>query len=625
MKLLGLILRDYEDLISNQIFNFSDEYTIDFDWNETVTISKNPSYIAGFYGESITNISAIVGINGVGKTSILNFIGFKFSERKEFLSKYEYFIIYEQDESIFIEFNNRHTVKRILFNDQSIETSNGLIGNTETILFKKQGNNYQIVDRIPDGSINYIFKKYLQYSFNENDDKSDTLFSKNLITRHLCQPPSNYNTIQAFRFLKINDFFASNKIMKYRISYWSYEELLTLLIEKSIYDERILELLNFFLDSRGNDLLSQFINQIVAFLINLMLSLSEVYHFWNEDIEELLLNQIYEYLTLVLQDIQIDGLSMQLEKSSQILKEYFRNEDSEIDKLHNYQITDFINFSIEAIQLLWKASDYLEMNNNSFIIDFSSETKEINDFLMGYRSLLHCNQINPNGIVVFPEDNLFFKLNELSSTGEENLIQFLGQLIELISNAKSGNHIILIDEIDESFHPSWSNKMVQLLTLCCTYFLDVENPSYQNATNTTQNITFQFIITTHSPFILSDIKNHNVISLEEHHGKVIPKQVNTFAKNIQRILYDNMETIDIYGSFAQCKLNKIVNILNQPTISPTLIEQTKIEIQTINEPIIRNKLNQMLSEKVSPNEKIKLLISDLTTEELELLKDCLSQ
>ena len=77
--------------------------------------------------------------------------------------------------------------------------------------------------------------------------------------------------------------------------------------------------------------------------------------------------------------------------------------------------------------------------------------------------------------------------------------------------------------------------------------------------------------------------------------------------------------------FLEVPLNIVINILNQPTISPTLIEQTKIEIQTINEPIIRNKLNQMLSEEVSPNEKIKLLISDLTSEELELLKNNLSE
>ncbi|MBJ8325244.1 AAA family ATPase [Streptococcus pacificus] len=618
MKLLGLIIRDYENLISKQIFHFSDEYTINFDWNETITIHKNPHYIADFYGGNVTNITAIVGINGVGKTSLLNFIGFKFSERKEFLDKYEYFIFYEMDESIFIEFNNNHAIKQIIFNNQIIKTSDNLIGDIKTVLLKKEENTYQITNSAPNGSINYIFKKYHQYSFSENNDKFDTLFGKNWITRYLCQVPSNYNVIQAFRFLKINAFFSSNKIMKYRISYWSYDEMLTLLLEKSIYNENILTLLGLSSKNSDNSLPHQFTNQIVAFLINFMLTLKERYIFWNEDIEELLLNQILEYLALNFQNIRIDILYHKTDETSQNLKEYFKNEQSKIDENNNHQITDFINFSIEAMQLLWKTSDYLEVDHNSFIIDFSSETIEINDFLMGYRQLLHCNKINSKGIVVFPEDNLFFKLHELSSTGEENLIQFLGQLIELISNAESGNHIILIDEVDESFHPSWSNKIVQLLSVCCTYFLDVENSSYQNP-------TFQFIITTHSPFILSDIKNQNVISLKEKHGKVISKQVNTFAKNIQRIIYDEMDTGDIYGNFAQNKLNKIVNILNLPSISTTLIEKTKIEIQTINEPLIRNKLNQMLFEKVSPNEKVNLLISNLTDEELALLKDSLSQ
>lgn len=127
------------------------------------------------------------------------------------------------------------------------------------------------------------------------------------------------------------------------------------------------------------------------------------------------------------------------------------------------------------------------------------------------------------------------------------------------------------------------------------------------------------------PIYLSDIKNHNVISLKENYGKVISKQVNTFAKNIQRIIYDEMDTSDIYGTFAQSKINKIVNILNQASISSELIEKTKSEVQTINEPIIRNKLNQMLLDRISPNEKVKLLISDLTDEELDLLKKRLKE
>lgn len=613
MKLLGLIFRDYENFICNQIFNFSDEYIVNYDWNETITINKNPEYIANFYGENITNITAIIGINGVGKTSLLNFLGFKFSERKEFLSKYEYFIIYELDESIFIEFNNHSSkIKQIIFNDITIRIDDGLlIGSTRSLFFKKQGDEYSIIDEYPQGNINYFFKKYYQYSFNENDDFVDTLFGNKLITRKLFSTPSNYNTIRAFRFLKVNEFITSNKILKYRVSYWSFENLQNLLFEKNIYEESIIELIN---DFSNNNLLSRFINQIVAFFINLMLILKEVYHFWNEDIEKILLSQIKKYLTFDLNNNQINDLKLEISDSSEFLNDYFKREPQKIDELNNYQITDFINFSLETIQFLWNASEQMEINNNSFILDFASEHKVITDFLRSYQKIVNCNTTNPNGIIIFTENNLFINLHELSSTGEESLIRLLAQLIELISTAEIGNHIILIDEIDESFHPSWSSRIIQLLTLCCSYFADFENPLYNNP-------TFQFIISTHSPFILSDIKNRNVLYLEEKLGKVTTKQINTFSKNIQRIVYESMEINDIYGSFAQSKLNKIINILNQQTISPIVIEKIKIEIQNINEPIIRDKLNQMVSEKVSSSDKkIESIISNLSNEERELLK-----
>ena len=45
-----------------------------FETNE-LKIDKNPDYIENFYGESIYNISPVVGINGSGKTTILNLIG----------------------------------------------------------------------------------------------------------------------------------------------------------------------------------------------------------------------------------------------------------------------------------------------------------------------------------------------------------------------------------------------------------------------------------------------------------------------------------------------------------------------------------------------------------------------
>ena len=77
MKLIALVIKQYDELFKNQIFNFSDEYKVNFDFETNeLKIDKNPDYIENFYGESIYNISPIVGINGVGKSTILNLIGY---------------------------------------------------------------------------------------------------------------------------------------------------------------------------------------------------------------------------------------------------------------------------------------------------------------------------------------------------------------------------------------------------------------------------------------------------------------------------------------------------------------------------------------------------------------------
>ena len=68
MKLIALVIKQYNKLFEEQIINFSDEYKVNFDFETNeLRIDKNPDYIENFYGESIYNISPIVGINGIGK------------------------------------------------------------------------------------------------------------------------------------------------------------------------------------------------------------------------------------------------------------------------------------------------------------------------------------------------------------------------------------------------------------------------------------------------------------------------------------------------------------------------------------------------------------------------------
>ena len=68
MKLIALVIKQYDELFKEQIFNFSDEYKVNFNFETNeLKIDKNSDYIENFYGESIYNISPIVGINGIGK------------------------------------------------------------------------------------------------------------------------------------------------------------------------------------------------------------------------------------------------------------------------------------------------------------------------------------------------------------------------------------------------------------------------------------------------------------------------------------------------------------------------------------------------------------------------------
>ena len=73
MELVYLWVEKYKN-IQNQGFNFSPRFECDFD-GETLTIDekKEDEYVKDFFGENI-NVTAIVGKNGSGKSSVLNFV-----------------------------------------------------------------------------------------------------------------------------------------------------------------------------------------------------------------------------------------------------------------------------------------------------------------------------------------------------------------------------------------------------------------------------------------------------------------------------------------------------------------------------------------------------------------------
>ena len=182
------------------------------------------------------------------------------------------------------------------------------------------------------------------------------------------------------------------------------------------------------------------------------------------------------------------------------------------------------------------------------------------------------------------------------STGEGNLIEIFSQLFTYlkIHEGNVDNIVLLVDEIETAMHLEWSRRLIKILINNLSEILEDEGKDRK----------IQLIFTTHSPYMLSDIKPGNVIMIEKNQetgyseGKVLQ---NTFAKNIQEIMKENL--IDnIYGDFALAKINSMIERLNGEEEQEGNEEELLKEIHLISEPILRNKLLEMYDKKYNTSE-----------------------
>ncbi|MFK7979749.1 MAG: AAA family ATPase [Saprospiraceae bacterium] len=109
------------------------------------------------------------------------------------------------------------------------------------------------------------------------------------------------------------------------------------------------------------------------------------------------------------------------------------------------------------------------------------------------------------------------------SHGERLVFAIIGDIIRRLSIANPklenpclGEGIVMIDEIEQHLHPSWQRTIIP------------------NLRKTFPNI--QFIITTHSPQVLSNVPRENVFILEDF--KLVERTPHTFGRDTNSILYD---------------------------------------------------------------------------------------
>ncbi|WP_423740381.1 AAA family ATPase [Flavobacterium columnare] len=266
------------------------------------------------------------------------------------------------------------------------------------------------------------------------------------------------------------------------------------------------------------------------------------------------------------------------------LKENYNPEQDRFDALYSY-IEKNIFFSENAESIIKQIKEIKEYFINKF-----KSGEIICDGIFGFKiPKEHINRIasdflNPplNYIKITDERHLIlnvfgFNYNGLS-TGERNFLSFFSRIKEY-KIEENRDLLFIIDEGELGFHPQWQKKYLNFLL----DFFEKFFPKNR----------VQLILTTHSPFIVSDLPKENIIFLKrDKYSKTevsdITYQNLTFGANIHDILANDFFLQDGFmGEFAKNEINKVIDFLTDKKIK-NKIESLKKEIYTIENLIAKS-------------------------------------
>lgn len=513
MELVYLWVEKYKN-IKNQGFNFSPRFTCKYE-NGELTIEEKKSYVS-IFPENI-NVTAIVGENGSGKSSLLNYIynfleksyhygdeetlhthqgsDFAICKKDELLIKGDRYGIYNND---YILLNNDIPIDCVLidFDNEVIESS-----------------------RLP--SMDYLVK--FAFVLSKKDDILKYFDGK-------------------FIFKKFQLQINRDDIAKFKPSQREYEEILStlkdrlsILIKKSIEIQPKNEFNNNELMYKTNNIE---LEVKISFLIKYLYYLDQIFihnlqrnddfiekeknYFKDIDFENMFkkirefdakINSIGPYSA----NLEIEIVAF--EKIIEIIK---KSKNIKMESQYRYDK----NFNTE-----YEASVTFDIKNDYIIIKKIIEEVDLN---LKYGNIFECFKFD---FLSYDNDVKFFEL----SSGEQSLIK---KYMLIIYEILEGKETILLDEPDVLLHPNWAKNFLKKLVDI------ISNDSIFKEKKV------HIVLSTHSPFLLSDLPKENIIFLKN--GEQVCPDIQTFGANIHTLLSHGFFMEDgLMGEFAKGKIEEI--------------------------------------------------------------------
>ncbi len=578
----------------DQGINLSSKYNFSYDPDKEiikVLDTKNDNYIVNFFGDDI-DVTAIVGQNGVGKTSLLSFIQHL---RSGDLIITECVIVCEKDSKFWAGRYGVDGKNPKVLTIEGIDKDKCLFIQPEEQRFPF-GNDIRFI---------YMTEMFNMSQYEEPVSGGDDLSFASVLykqttegyeEKHITNPVTRYIhriTDWQLNFISNGEEFVKQFNINYppeiRISP-SYDRnafiKLYTTINNNEYDKEAKKLSDR-LSGISKNVKDEYAKAIVMNIIS-----------------------SFEY-DIDVSDEKRKALFKKLERfyssgsgtwvSTVNFLEEINKDNEEYEKLlneNNGMITkDKSRFYINAkpyIEFMKYLEKFFEGKNLNHHIAFdikisTSDMTIICDFVKEYRKCVHIVD--------------FLSFSWGLSAGENLLLNQFGKLLHLFKKDKkeyylpqdvnseehAQNAVIMLDEAEVAFHPEWQRR----------YFNAFLNFIQKNICEHGTHV--QLIIATHSPIILSDIPKQNTVFLKYDNKTKLTICVEgeeTFAANIFS-LYNNAFFLDEseIGAFAEdklCQLVKDIHKLYEVNGIPSEELDNKVlkQISIIGDPYIRRKFEK---------------------------------
>lgn len=544
MELVYLWVKNYKNIVE-QGFNFSPRFRCEYDKDKKkLTIDENKNYVS-IFPDNI-NITAIVGENGSGKSSLVKFI------------------------RLFLKIFLKEDATRSRFEPLSISQS-------LMIFYDKKKNKFLCLDY--EINCNSKVKYDIEYIYEKN-------------------------TFKNIDFLKDTIF----PVLDYSLT---YDRLMHNFSYREDYDTKFLNFPDksqravYFLDEEAKTMKKIFQN----------------YKELNDKKQWAIFEDFFhpQFITISFNRERVRGGSnINDRKDDRYIIKYLndlRNKEEKITVkfLNLLNEIEYENERLKKIKELKEEEykfealfdrniSYVTMNrkriNMEYII-FKFNISDITQDEIDY--LLKLSSTDIFGIDIIDKNDK--KFNELSF-GEQQLLKVLNIIYFLANTKDIEKLLIFLDEIDIGFHPEWQKKVIKYILQLTKIMEDKE---------------FHLLVSSHSPFILSDIPNQNIIFLnkdEKGNCKNVTNETNitTFGANIHTLLSHGFFMKDgLMGEFAKEKIDLAIKYLNQKILTEDELNYCENIISIIGEPIIKRELQKMLDSK-------RLNEIDKIYDEIEFLK-----